>query len=177
MAKGPTRKTTAVRAPELYEVFETAVIQSTDVNELKNAYRMYASLTPQDRIALLAYAGPARSVSLALRGYELPSFQARLTSSEFLLSLLNDLSERSVPRSLREQIWLVLAQQRTVLLGTLEEDLEALQYSALEPKATEAWHQTLTRLYHRIRTRSQRAIRHLFTTPLVQPELPLRAAL
>lgn len=165
--------TTARKNPEgkaqqnpavLFDSFETSVIHSTDVIQLDTAYDHFRALPESAQIEVLLEAGPARAVSLALRGYELPDLPARIASAKFLANVLDLVGRKEVPKPLQEQINLILAQQRSVLLEAIEQDLESLQSTALPRRTAGEWNGALTELYTHIRSKSHRAIRQLFST-------------
>lgn len=160
-----------------FDALDTEVSSSTSVGELESAYKSFQELNPTAQRDILVVAGPARTVELALRGYEMPVFEARIASSVFLANVIQIVDQRETPQALREQIWLILAQQRTVLLERLEADIDALETSRL-PKPTQMeWRAALDLAYSLIRTKSEQAITRLFRAPLAQSELPLGASL
>lgn len=162
--KQPTPSTQDPRA--LYEDIELGVYQSTNVKELEQAYKSFLTLSDFDQKNVVMFAGPARIVALALRGYELPDAPMRQQSSSFVLGL-NQLFESTSSIVTAEQFWLMIAQQREILLERIEADLEALQRSSLSEEATKQQVTTLGTLHKLIRKKSVQATASIFATELV----------
>lgn len=159
------------RHRERIEDFELAVFQSTNVNELDKAYRLLTGQGSSELRAVSLDIGPARLVSLALRGYELPNAETRRRSNQFLIEILTVIESAKDPanRAYVEEMWLLLAGQRSILLETIECDLDALSDSALSKRDTNTRQSELLRLHRAIRTRSEALIQSLF--PLSQTTL------
>lgn len=146
-----------------YEEIELAVYQSTNVNELETAYQMFRTSDRSMKLSMISAAGPARVLSFALRGYELPDAETRAASSQFVVELSALLDSASVSHQpLKEQLWLMLAQQQEILLSSIEADLEALYRSARESEQMQKQRAMLGNLHVMIRRKSQKAVTQLF---------------
>mgnify|MGYP001574400629 CR=1 FL=1 len=109
------------------ENLEIAVSQSANERELSEALGLLQldSWSSKSSLELYQLAGPAKLIGLVLAGFEMPSVATRHVSAIHLSKLIQLLqARRSEPLS--EQVALILAQQREVLLETIEQDLEAL---------------------------------------------------
>lgn len=165
MNKGK-RQTPSDQDPRtLYEDIELGVYQSTNVNELDAAYRSFLDLSTNLQQQVADEAGPARVVSLALRGYELPDAQTRYRSSEFIIQLSRMFDVASDPLK-SEQFWLMLAAQQGILLERIEADLDALQRSSLDQAETKRRRTTLGKVHKLLRRKADEVVRSLFATPL-----------
>ncbi len=160
------RKTPSRQDPQtMFEDLELGVFQSTNVNELDEAYRTFSSLSPRQQEQLIEYAGAARVVALALRGYELPDARTRSRSSQFVLQLGQILDRGSDPVA-SEQFWLMLAQQQEILLAQIEADLEALQRSSLTGEETKRRTDSLGQLHNLLRRKADEVVRTVFATDI-----------
>lgn len=158
---GQTPSTQDLRT--LYEEIELGVYQSTNVKELDLAYQTFLKLKAADQQSITDFAGPARVVSLALRGYELPDAQTRNRSSEFVLELSQLFDTGSNAKS-AEQFWLMLAQQQGVLLQRIEDDLDALQESNFDQFETQKRVKTLGKFHKLLRSKADAVVKELFET-------------
>ncbi len=146
-----------------FEKREAQIYQSTNVKELRSAYREFLRpLRSQGNLVdMLALAGPAQLVSLTLRGYEMPDARTRYESGQVLLALDEVLNSINVRESITEQYWLMMAQQREVLLDQIEADIEALVDSAMPEEETKKREQVLYKLHKLVYQRTEQAIRKL----------------
>lgn len=142
-----------------YELLETQVLQAQTSEQLDAALAGFVdqSSAPEDMLAVLQYAGPARVVSLVLRGYELPESETRYVSTKALLQLDTVLQRADRKGDLSEQIWLILAAQQDVLLQQLENDLEAL-YEATDTLNLRRQRKIVGDVHALLRTRSSDAV-------------------
>lgn len=121
------------KAQSDFELIETAIYQSIHVRDLNDAYRKLTDRRASDArlTALYEYAGPAKLVTLVLRGYESPDLAMRQASNDVVLALASHFDRLSLSRSLTEDFWLMLGQQQDVLLELIERDLEAYAQSEM----------------------------------------------
>lgn len=111
-----------------YELREAQLLQAQTIPQLRVALQQLTDHAAggQNLLQMYTLAGPARIVSLVLRGYEFPDATARSLSTEALLDVHALLERVDRDGQLSEQIWLILAAQHDVLLQQIENDLEAL---------------------------------------------------
>lgn len=111
-----------------YEQCETQLLQAQSIDQLTEALTSFTNsgFGIQNLVSMYELAGPARVVSLILRGYELPQAETRYHSTNALLAIDCVLRQADQKGELSEQIWLILAAQQDILLQQIENDLEAL---------------------------------------------------
>jgi hypothetical protein len=146
-----------------YELNESQLLQAETVDQLSSALEAFTDnhLGIHNLMQMYQLAGPARVVSLALRGYELPDAVARYHSSNALLAIDAVLQQVDRRGELAEQVWLILAAQQDILLQQLENDLEAL-YEADDSAVVKDQRDVLGRVHSLLRKRSNIAIEHMF---------------
>ncbi|MCA9388703.1 hypothetical protein KC644_02970 [Candidatus Berkelbacteria bacterium] len=152
-----------------FEEKELQILHSSNDSELNTAYNGLFSLL-NDEAGSLRELAPATLVGLVMKGYEIPDNKTRLESNlaiSKLDSLLNGSQE--------EQFWLMIAQQREVILEKIEQDLEALVESKMSKVKTEKAKKLLGQTHKLIRERTDEVVDGLFSLEVSQPELPLGA--
>jgi hypothetical protein len=145
-----------------YEQCETQLLQAQVADQLTEALTLFtdSSVGPQNLVSMYELAGPARVVSLILRGYELPQAKTRYRSAKALLDIDVVLQQSDRKGELSEQIWLILAAQQDVLLQQIENDLEVL-YCELDNDQTKEQREVFGRAHALIRKRAGVAVDQL----------------
>lgn len=149
---------------------ELDILHSLNARDLGLAYKKFASFLAKDSEARESLS-PASLVSLTLKGYEIPDAETRLESNQIIGKIDN-----LIDGSQREQYWLMIAQQREVILSKVEDDIEALAESRMAKSKTERAKTVLADIHKIIRKRTDEVVDGLFNNADVsQPELPLEA--
>jgi len=79
-----------------------------------------------------------------------------------MIALSDILKDGKIDTSVVEQYWLILAQQRDVLLERVEEDIAALNESELSSEQTDELTDVLCVFHTMIRTSTDEAVMNLF---------------
>ncbi|MBI2590006.1 hypothetical protein HYW32_03260 [Candidatus Berkelbacteria bacterium] len=148
----------------LFDEIELQILYAETPIQLSSAL---AKITKNNRLIqrnlhrLYDIASPARILGLVLRGYEIPDALTRLESNRSLLDLNRTLETLS-RTALKEQIWLMLAQQREVLLAQIEQDLETLVLRSSDQRAIASRKQILLATYELIQENTKIAVEKVF---------------
>lgn len=140
---------------------EVAVYQSTNVNEIREAFQIFHAQSQLHQQRMIELVSPATLVALALRGYELPDAQMRAASNDFLARLL-DLLTLPQQATYAEEVLIILAGHRAILLEQIEQDIEALERSALTESETLRRQRSLTTLHKQLRVTADSFVNALF---------------
>lgn len=162
MQRGMSDTWDEAKARYEYEQRELAVYQASTPEELHAAYSALAGQDVSHSVnvrTMYEQSSPATLITALLRGYELPQAGMRLASNVALLRTAQDFERLKVHDRLSEQFWLMLAQQRDVLLSHIEEDLEAMLARSDEMGDEE---RTLMSLHMVIRNKTGQAVEALF---------------
>lgn len=145
-----------------YERCETQLLQAQVDDQLADALTLFTdrSVGSQNLVGMYELAGPARVVSLILRGYELPQVETRYRSARALLDIDIVLQHSDRKGELSEQIWLILAAQQDILLQQIENDLEVL-YCELDNDQIKEQREVLGKTHALLRMRAGVAVDQL----------------